>query len=427
MSTSLHTIDPNDITVELKRAWSQMTHLAQRASDEAARTSDGEASQETKNALAQVNDLITLLEAQLSRVETPAGTLTPRFETLGELVLNGQSYQYLKNTPEHARFIKALRVGLGGMPEGPMRDSVKMADDEWMQSHKAMNETDSTLGGYLASPEFSADILRAMQTASPVRQVVTLHPSGGLGMMQPVRAGIQTAARTGETATRVATSGDMSFKLEQVPVHEMYTFTKVSRADLADSHFPLDAELVSGAAAAFALLEGTEFISGNGTGCMLGLNSASNIPAANLVACADSSGHLVATDDIIKLCYKSIAAPYIAGGRLLLHPTLLGTLRALRATSGNTYLAPVMDSPNTFMGIPVTLIPDLATNSTPAQGNVVAYFLNPMAYALVVRTDITVQRAVENYAEQGMTGFYIYTRTGGQIVLPEAVARLTVA
>jgi HK97 family phage major capsid protein len=426
MSTSLHTIDPNDITIELKRAWSQMTHLAERASREAERASDGEASQETKNALTEVNDRITLLEAQVERAQTPAGTLAPRFDMTGELTLNGQTYQYAKQTPEHLRFVRALRVGLAGMPDA-QRDSIKLADDDWTQAHKAMSEADGTLGGYAASNEFSADILRLMQNASPIRQVVTVHPIGGTGMMQPVRAGIQTASRVSETGTRVATSGDMTFRLEQVSVHEMMAFTKVSRADLADSHFPLDAELASGAAAAFALLEGTEFITGNGVGCMLGLNNASNIPAANLVTCADSSGHLVATDDIIKLCYKSIAAPYIAGGRLLLHPTLLGTLRALRATSGNTYLAPVMDSPNTFMGIPVTLIPDLATNATPAAGNIVAYFLNPMAYAVVVRQDIVVQRAVEMYAEQGLVGFYIYTRTGGQIVLPEAVARLTTA
>ena len=225
----------------------------------------------------------------------------------------------------------------------------------------------------------------------------------------------------------MATSGDETFKLEQVSVHEMYAFTKVSRANLADSHFPLDQELASGAAAAFALLEGTEFITGNGVGCMLGLNSATNIPAANLVACADSSGHLVTTDDILKLVYKSMGAQYIAGGRLLLNPKMLGTLRALRATSGNGYLAPVVDSPNTFLGIPVTLMPDLADNATPAASNVVAYFLNPLAYAVVVRQDVVVQRAVEMYAEQGMVGFYLYTRTGGQLVLPEAVARLTTA
>jgi HK97 family phage major capsid protein len=86
-----------------------------------------------------------------------------------------------------------------------------------------------------------------------------------------------------------------------------------------------------------------------------------------------------------------------------------------------------MDSPGTFMGIPVTLVPDLADNATPAAGNVVAYFIHPLAYAVVVREDVVVQRLVERFADIGQIGFSIYSRTGGQLVLPEAVARLTTA
>ncbi len=426
MTTKLHTIDPDDLTNDLKRAWHELERLAVRDKSEAERDSSGQMTTETKNALGEVNDRISVLEAQLARASAPAGTLAPRYELLGELTLNGVTYQYQKQTPEHLRFVRALRGGLASIPE-PMRDSIPMADDAWMQSHKAMTQADDTTGGYGASPEFANDILRAMQNASPVRQVVTVHTTGGRGFLQPVRTGIQTAVRVGETATRVITSGDMTFKLEQVPFHEMYAFTKISRANLADSQYPLDAELVSGAAASFALLEGTEFITGDGNGKFMGLNNAGNIPAANLITCGDSSGHLVATDDIIKLCYKSIAAPYIAGARLLVNPKMLGTLRALKAASGTSYLAPVMVSPNTFMGIPVSLMPDLADNATPAAGNVVAYFLNPLAYAVVVRQDVVVQRAVQQYAEQGFVGYYIFSRTGGQVVLGDAVARLTTA
>ena len=71
MTTQLHTTDAASITYDLKRAWHQMTTLAQRASSEAARASDGEASQETKNALAQVNDLITMLEQRLTQAPAP--------------------------------------------------------------------------------------------------------------------------------------------------------------------------------------------------------------------------------------------------------------------------------------------------------------------------------------------------------------------
>jgi HK97 family phage major capsid protein len=419
----------NKRTVEdaLATTWHDFAAQAEMAQIEVKRY--GAPRSETTSALSYLSDTITLLEQRLTQATLPAGTLLP-VEQKGELSLNGQRYSYAKGTAEQARFMQALRGGLASLPEYA-RDRVRLADDEWLSKHsdssKAMTQASDVTGGFLAAPEFSADLLRAMQNASPVRQVATVKLTGGTGALVPVRSGIQTASRVAESATRVSTSDDLSFKLDQVPVHEMYTLTQISRAMLADSHYALDQELVSGAAAAFGLLEGSEFIKGTGNGEFLGLNSASNIPAANLVACADGSGHLVTPDDILKLVYKSMGAQYIPGARLLMNPKMLGTLRALKATSGNTFLAPVMDSPGTFMGIPVTLVPDLADNATPAANNVVAYFIHPLAYAVVVREDMVVQRLVERFADIGQVGYSIYSRTGGQIVLPEAVARLTTA
>jgi HK97 family phage major capsid protein len=407
----------------LATTWHDFAAQAEMAQAEAKRY--GEVRQETTNALSYLGDTITLLEQRLTQALAPAGTLFP-VEHKGELTLNGERYTYAKGTAANARFMQVLRGGLASLPDYA-RDRVRLADDQWLDEHKAMTLANDTTGGFLAAPEFSADLVRAMQNASPVRQVATVRLTGGTGALVPVRSGIQTASRVSESATRVSTSGDETFKLDTVPVHEMYTFSLISRANLADSQYDLAAELVNGASQAFGLLEGSEFITGDGNGKFLGLNAASNTPAANLVACADSSGHLVTPEDILKLVYKSMGAQYIPGARLLLNPKLLGTLRAVKASSGNTFMAPVMDTPGTFMGIPVTLIPDLEDNTTPAASHIVAYFMNPLAYRVVVREEVVVQRLVERFADTGGIGFMVYSRTGGQLVLPDAVARLTTA
>jgi HK97 family phage major capsid protein len=424
MSTSLHTIDPNDITVELKRAWHELERLARRGSSEGERTGDGKASGETQAALDEVNDRITLLEAQLERAQTPAGSLTPRFEMSGELTLNGQTYQYAKQTPEHLRFVKALRVGLAGLPDA-QRDSVKMADDEWMQAHKAMSLSNDTLGGYAASPEFSADILRALLETSPIRQVATVSVHGGTGLFIPVRTDVQAATRVSETGIRTAdATQDLDFRASNVPVHESFCFTAVSRALLMDSKYDLAAELVNDARIAFAKLEGTESITGDGNGRFRGLNN-TTLAAANIVTSTDSSGHSVFDTDLAKLLFETINAAYLPGAKLLMNKKTLGKFRQLKATSGNSLFFPVQDTPGTLAGFPVVLMPDM--DEVGAASRNVVYLVAPNAYAVAQRFDVTVIRAPELYAEVGKTLFYIFVQSGGQAVLPEGISKIVTA
>lgn len=344
-------------------------------------------------------------------------------------MLNGALYEYETGTAEHLRFVRALRTGMRGMSDAE-RSRVKLAsEDALTEQMKAMSQADDTTGGYLSSSEFANDILRQMVDASPVRRVarvVLMGANVGPSELIPVRAGVQTAKRISEVATRVQTTADLAFRFEDVPTHEMYADTAVSRFLLSDSRYPLDAELRGAFVSAASLLEGKEFVSGTGHGEMQGLDVAT-LPTANVINCADSSGHLVGIDDLFKLLYQSLKAVYLPGATLLLNPKLLGTLRMLKASSGNTYLAPVQDTPGTFLGIPYALLPDMPDNATPAAGRAVAYLLHPLAYTVVVRQELVVQRLTEVYAEQGKVAFYIWQRTGGQVVAPEAVARLVTA
>jgi HK97 family phage major capsid protein len=88
---------------------------------------------------------------------------------------------------------------------------------------------------------------------------------------------------------------------------------------------------------------------------------------------------------------------------------------------------PVTDYPGTLAGIPVSLMPDMPDNATPAAGKNVVYLLHPQAYRLVVHQDITVVRLAEKYADTGQIGFMVFQRTGGQVVDPRGVARLVTA
>jgi HK97 family phage major capsid protein len=291
---------------------------------------------------------------------------------------------------------------------------------------KAMVQSNEVSGGFLVPEAFADAVLRKLEAVSPVRQVVRSLTTSGPAINQPVRSGIQTAQRVTETQDRSSLATNVTFGLESIPVHEMLANTVISRAALEDAKYDVEAELANSAAQSFALLESSEFISGDGVGEMHGLNITTSIPAANLATCADSSGHLVTPDDIQKLA-KAMPNQYLPGAKLIINPTLLLTLRGVKATSGNTYLAPVLDTSDTFMGLPVVPMPSLPDNATPAASRVVAYLIHPLAFTLVTRQEMVVQRLNEKFAELGQIGFYFFARNGGQVVLPAAVARLTTA
>src|SRR5689334_5718470 len=303
---SLDTLSPREIRQQMLATYQEFQAVSETAQEEIKASWDGTPRIESRVALELLNERLDRLLAALDKTTAaPDGAIIPASagEMKGEVEINGERFFYEKGTAEHRTFVRALRYGIEHLPEAE-HDRIKLVDAEDLQAIKAMKAmtlANDTTGGYAASNEFASDILRAMQNISPVRSVVRVVPiSGGTGLNQPIRSGIQTAVRVRETEDRTANASDLAFKLAGVPVHEMMASTVISRALLADSKYPLDAELADAASRAFALLEGTEFIKGDGVGEMMGMDS-TTLPTANVLACADSSGHLVAPDDILKL------------------------------------------------------------------------------------------------------------------------------
>lgn len=335
-------------------------------------------------------------------------------------LLNGERVQYQRGTREHKAFLKLLREGMPKDEEAQRQ--VKLAVDlpEW----KAMSLADDVGGGYLASPEFAADLLRLLVNASPIRRVARVVPMAANLLLQPVRAGIQTAKRVSEVGARTSYS-DAAFRLLNIPAPEMYATTVASRVLVMDSHYPLDSELLDAASRAFALQEGTEAIKGSGVGEMLGLNQ-TTLPAGNVVT-ATGTGSTIAEADVYKLALETLPAAYLPGAAFLMNAKTFSKIRQLRGTStSGPYLFEMNDSPSTLLGFPITIMPDLDDVGT--TGNTVAYFGNfQLGYSVVDRQQVIVQRLAERLAESGQIEFIIWQRVGGQVTMPEAIARLNVA
>lgn len=405
MTTDLAT---KHLTDDLNTLWAEYVKAAEQADHEA---KDGGMSALTTHKLDRVHTALLAIEQELAQAHETQQQQTSA--TMSERSLADRFFE------------RWLRKGAKGINDFDFKH-LRWADP---QQWKAMSLTGLDGSGLLASPEFAGEMLRQMVAVSPARQVARVTPLRAGSEVVPVRTTVQTAERVSETGTRMTVgtdSDDLTFAGKQLAAYEMKTYTEVSRWVLQDSAYDVAAEIRDGASRAFAKLEGKEFISGTGNGEMLGLDNTS-LAAGNVVNCADSTGHTVSVDDVNKLLYQTLAADYLPDARLLINPKLLGTLRVLKAVSGNTYLAPVMDTPGTFLGQPYTLMPDLPDNGTPAANKNVLYLINPAAYRIVVRQDIVLVRINELASQINRVGFYVFARTNGHPVLPEALARLVTA
>ena len=328
-------------------------------------------------------ELLAVAEGQARGLVAPDPTVLAQVKFIDEVLDLGDDTR-AAHLREHDAFVKALRYG----PKTSDLPALKLAcdDDEW----KTMTMADDQSGGFLCSDEFVQMVVHQLATASTARQLGRVIPVGpSTGGLVPVMGAV-TATRVQETQDRSLTADDPDLRLARLGVHEASAMTLVSRTLLQDARYDLAAELAIAAANGFAALEAQELITGTGQG-LAGLNL-TDLPTTNKVTCADSSGHTVTLDDLLKLIFKSVDAQYLPGSKLLMNPKLFGTLHGLKATSGASFMAPIADSPNTLLGIPVVFASALADNATPAAGNIVAYFIAPQAYAIAERQAMVVQR-----------------------------------
>jgi HK97 family phage major capsid protein len=417
-----HDSDMKDITGLSKRAiadeiqanWHEYKALAERAAREEHYA--GGALPETALALSALSERMLVLGKKLDAGDRPVKADT------GQFIQNGETYRYPRNTSEGIRFEKFLRKGI---PAGAEHDAeylrMKQTGNDW----KAMTLNNGPTGGFLASDEFSNDVLAELVDACPIRNIVTVATTGASEFIQPVRSDLPAAKRVSETTDRVAGT-DMKFDSHQFIPGEMMASVLASRWVVDDSQYDLGAAIANAAAAQFALLESAEFAKGSGVnGETLGLKYVT-LPAANVKTATDTSGHGLNAVDLMVLAHESIKSVYARNARFLMTQKTLGKAMALRNASGGEFLFQPTISSGSFasiLGIPVTICPDLPEIDT--AGLDVCYFGDfRTSFLLVDRVQLAVQRLTEPFAHTGQIEFIVYRRSVGGVIIPDGIARM---
>jgi len=289
--------------------------------------------------------------------------------------------------------------------------------------YKSLSVGVDSAGGYLAPVEYVREIIKGETEISPFRSLVRVRQTANKSVQLPKRTGQFAAQRVSEQGTRSETTG-LTYGLEEVPVHELFALVDISNAMLEDSAFDMAAEISMEAQEQFAVKEGAEFVSGTGVGqaegilaTSAGLSSTVSGTAATI---ADSDGQ---ANGLLTLKH-AIKTAYTRNANWAMNRTTLGSVRKLKDADKNYIWMPglAQGKPNTIDGDPYIEVPDMPNEG--ANTYPIAYGDFRRGYVWIDRISMEMLRDPYTQATSGNVRFIIRKRSGGQVVLAEAIRLL---
>ena len=287
-----------------------------------------------------------------------------------------------------------------------------------------MVEADNVAGGFLAPPDFVAEMLRNLVLFSPLREIARVAQTESGRVEIPKRDGNMTAtwrqleqADAGETQP---TYGQVALE-----VGELAAYVDVSNRLLEDAAFDLEAELALDFAEEFGRAEGAAFVNGEAGGQPKGLTKSGEIDKVNTGA----AGGWPSSDpaDVLIDLYHSLPSAYAANATWGMNRTTMADIRKFKLTDGQYLLQPGLagEYPPTILGRPVVELPDMddvAANKIP-----VVFGDFQAGFRIYDRTQLQVMRDPYSVQTQGLVRFHGRRRVAGGVVRGEAFKLLRVA
>lgn len=272
-------------------------------------------------------------------------------------------------------------------------------------------------GGYLAPAQYINEIIKNITEVSPVRQLARIIPTTAKEIQIPKRTGLISGGWVGEGGS--STISNSTYGMETLRAEKMMTHCDISIEMLRDSAFNIQQQVSLDVSEDFAAIEGLGFISGTGVGQPEGL-----LTNASVSAYAGGNASTLGADAMFGV-QGELKAGYNSTW-MFNRRTLHQHIRTLKDGSGQYLLQIGLGNlPNTVAGVPYVLandMPDVATNTFPI---LIGDFRK--AYYIVDNQNI---EAIEDPYTQATTGkrrYIFFKRTGGQVVLPEAIKKIKIA
>ena len=363
-------------------------------------------------------------EAKLSKIEKDMD----KFADM-EISMKAQADAQKKSAESLAK-LETIISRPGFANDSKMESKHVQIFDKWLRKGKenltpdevkVLTVGNDTTAGYLAPPEYVRELIKGIVEYSPIRSIARIRSTSQRSIQVPKRTGEFTAQWVAEQGTRSETTG-YTVGLEEIAAHEMYALVDISEQELEDSVFNLEAEMNSEFTEQFAKAEGAAFVSGTSVGQPEGILTGLPVTRSQTTINNDA---LVA-DDLINAAHN-VKAEYARNGSFILSRSTLAAVRKMQDGEGQYVFQPgvyAMGVGSNILGHPIVECTDM-----PAIGNAsvpVVFGDFRRGYMIVDRTVLSIMRDPFTQASSGNVRYIARRRVGGQVILDEALTKITV-
>src|SRR6266700_3467114 len=316
------------------------------------------------------------------------------------------------------------------MEERSYIDFNHMNMDQFTPEQKVMVSAAADLGGFFAGTDLSDKFIQKLFLISPLRAYADVQTIGGEKLLIPSEGATDTNIFWSDEQTGFVASPDPNLGMIEIFARELNGYLKLSRQNLEDSVFDVEAFILKRLTRQFAQKEGAAFINGDGVARPEGLltNAALASTGMNIFS-GTSASHLLLPSDLISLMHVGKSG-YRATGTWLMSNSTIGICRLFADTTTRpiwTMFGDVFSE--TLFGRPIVEMPDMPNQAgtfpafTAGQFPVIFGDIG-QGYQIVDRVGLTFQTLKELYAIQNQVAFLARQRVGGKVVLPEAISIL---
>jgi HK97 family phage major capsid protein len=319
------------------------------------------------------------------------------------------------------------------MDERRLIDFNHMDYDQFTVEQKVMVSAAADLGGFFAGTDLSDKFIQKLFLISPLRGYADTQTIGGEKLLIPSEGSTDTNIFWSDEQTGFQASTDPTLGMIEVYARELNGYLKLSKQNLEDSVFDVEAYILKRLTRQFAQKEGLAFISGDGVARPEGIltNAALASTGMNIYTTPSADSQLLKSNHIINLMHAGKSG-YRATGTWLMSNSTIGICRLFADTTTRPLWTMFGDEfRETLFGRPIVEMPDM-----PNQGGTFPAFTAGQlpivfgdigqGYQIVDRVGLTFQTLKELFAIQNQVAYLARVRVGGKVVLPEAISVLKV-
>lgn len=301
---------------------------------------------------------------------------------------------------------------------------LKKGHHEFSMSHreelKYLRTDNNVDGGFLAPEEYANEIIKKIVPFSPMRQYANIVTTSRSAYEIPKRDTLVAGYWVGE-GQAVTASNSQYGKITIAP-GKMGAKVSITREMLTDAVFNMRDQIIDNVATRFRALEGAAYINGNG------INKPEGITVATGLTEVNSGNAATISADAIIAARTAVLFDYDRNGAYMMNRDTLGKVRQLKDNQGRYLLNDGINGPEREMelnGRPVVIADDLpneAANAFP-----IFYGDFRAGYTIVDNAGLYTKEDSSTLADQDMTSYLFFRRTGGKVVLPEALVKIKCA